>query len=162
METLLWHNKITGHAEIPVADIVQHPDNWRTHPPAQKEALSDAIGEVSKDLGQQEKKQFWWTQLQNIIYPILALGVLIIFWRALKKTPVGEIPADTSMEDTGAAPSAHSRVGGQANGRGRAQKPVVAPGLVTADVFNQLVRDNPANVTHAIQSWLTRGAPPNN
>ncbi len=124
--------------------------------------FTDSIGEVSKDLGQQEKKQFWWTQLQNIIYPTLALGVLIIFWRALKKTPVGEIPADMSMEDTSPAPNAHSRAGGQANGRGRAQKPAVAQGLVTADVFNQLVRDNPANVTHAIQNWLTRGAPPNN
>ena len=30
-------------------------------------------------------------------------------------------------------------------------------GVVTVEVLNQLVRENPGNMTQAIRSWLTRG-----
>ena len=37
------------------------------------------------------------------------------------------------------------------NGRGRSQP------AVTVDVLNQLIRENPQNMTQAIRSWMTRG-----
>lgn len=118
--------------------------------------FNDQIGEVAQELGNQEKKQFWWNQVQNLIYPFLALGVFVIFWRLLKRTPVENISGDNSS-----APEATT----SARGPGlslpdrRRHNP---PGLVTAEVFNQLVRENPANMTQAIQSWLSRGNPPQN
>jgi len=30
---------------------------------------------------------------------------------------------------------------------------------VTVDVLNQLIRENPQNMTQAIRSWMTRGEP---
>ena len=32
--------------------------------------------------------------------------------------------------------------------------------VVTVEVLNQLVRENPANMTGAIRAWLGRGTPP--
>ncbi len=34
-------------------------------------------------------------------------------------------------------------------------------GVVTVEVLNQLIRENPANMTQAVKSWLTRGKPNN-
>ncbi len=32
-------------------------------------------------------------------------------------------------------------------------------GVVTVEVLNQLIRENPANMTQAVRSWLGRGKP---
>jgi hypothetical protein len=32
-------------------------------------------------------------------------------------------------------------------------------GVVTVEVLNQLIRENPANMTQAVRSWLSRGKP---
>jgi hypothetical protein len=34
------------------------------------------------------------------------------------------------------------------------------PRVVTVEVLNQLVRENPTNMTGAIRAWLNRGSPP--
>ena len=31
--------------------------------------------------------------------------------------------------------------------------------MVTVEVLNQLIRENPANMTQAVRSWLGRGKP---
>lgn len=41
-----WRNRICGHGELPLAEILFNPANWRIHPKAQKEALKGAIAEV--------------------------------------------------------------------------------------------------------------------
>jgi hypothetical protein len=33
--------------------------------------------------------------------------------------------------------------------------------LVTVDVLNQLVRENPANMSQAVRAWMNRGKPNN-
>ena len=33
--------------------------------------------------------------------------------------------------------------------------------MVTVDVLNQLIRENPANMTQAVRSWMTRNKPNN-
>ena len=34
------------------------------------------------------------------------------------------------------------------------------PGVVTVDVLNRLVRENPDNMSQAIRTWLTRSVKP--
>jgi len=41
-----WRNRIVGHADVPPADLVPNPRNWRTHPPEQQRALAGALGEI--------------------------------------------------------------------------------------------------------------------
>lgn len=41
-----WRNRIVGHADVPPADLVPNPRNWRTHPKDQQRALAGALGEV--------------------------------------------------------------------------------------------------------------------
>jgi len=118
--------------------------------------FNDSTGEAVQDLGKLEKRQFWWNQAQNLVYPGLALAVLFVFWRLLKKTPVEQIPIGVPLGEFS---------GGSDNGNGQEFAPrprQTRPGLVTAEVFSQLVKENPENMTQAIQTWLARGKPPQN
>ena len=44
--TTAWRNRITGHADVPPAELVPNPANWRTHPAAQQAGLASALSEV--------------------------------------------------------------------------------------------------------------------
>jgi hypothetical protein len=39
-------SRIVGHADVPPAELVPNPRNWRTHPDDQQQALSGALAEV--------------------------------------------------------------------------------------------------------------------
>src|ERR1019366_10706323 len=39
-------SRIVGQAEVPPAELVPNPRNWRTHPADQQQALSGALAEV--------------------------------------------------------------------------------------------------------------------
>jgi ParB-like chromosome segregation protein Spo0J len=41
-----WRSRIVGHGEVPPAELVPNPHNWRTHPADQQAALSGALAEV--------------------------------------------------------------------------------------------------------------------
>ena len=115
--------------------------------------FSDPVTEVSGEIGKAEKKEFWWKQAQNFVYAGLALGVLFIFWRLLKKTSAEQLPTPAQVETTMFA------TGATAFGNGRGTAGAARPnlqGVINVETLNQLVRENPANVTQAIQSWLTR------
>ncbi len=121
--------------------------------------FNDPYGEVAQDLSKQAKKQFWWTQAQTLIYPGLALAVLVVFWRLLKRTPVEQISSDFALEDLAVetGQGAGNSTANRNSGSGQPQpmrKRQVTPGLVTAEIFSQLVRENPDNMTQAIQTWL--------
>ena len=90
--------------------------------------------EISKQLDKQQKTDFWWNLAKTAVYPVLGLGVLFVFWRAFKSTPVDNIAA------------------GGATGT-RALRPGDSD-AVTVDVLNQLIRENPHNMTQAIRSWM--------
>lgn len=111
--------------------------------------------QVSADLTQtfdkQEKVQYWLELAQKLVYPALAVGILFMFWRTLKQTKADEIPIGVPV--------------GAGNGNGNAQhlKPgSPGSGIVTVEVLNQLIRENPANMSQAVRSWLTRGSKPTN
>lgn len=105
--------------------------------------------EISRQLDQQQTREFWWNLAANAAYPALALGLLFFFWRAFKRTPDDSIPLGVPL---GQIPTATT-------GPGAAGAPGTPP-TVTVDVLNQLVRENPGNMTQAIRSWMTRGKGP--
>jgi len=102
--------------------------------------------ELTQQMDQQVKRQFWFDMAQKAIYPVLAVGVLFLFWRLWQKTAKDEIPI--------AIPATNGHGNGNGNGH---RKP--AQGVVTVEVLNQLIRENPANMTQAVRSWLTRSKP---
>ncbi|KAB2647401.1 MAG: flagellar M-ring protein FliF [Verrucomicrobia bacterium] len=97
--------------------------------------------EITKQLDQQQKKDFWWDLAKAGIYPLLGVIVLFVFWRMFKSTPLDNVT-----------------VGGLAGGMGsgRLFRPRDSD-VVTVEVLNQLIRENPHNMTQAIRSWM--GAP---
>jgi flagellar biosynthesis/type III secretory pathway M-ring protein FliF/YscJ len=96
--------------------------------------------EVAQQIDKQQKVTMWWDIGKNVGYVLLALGLLFILLRAVKTTPAEQI-------NITAAPGRSSAHG---NGNGR-------EGVVTAEVLNQLIRENPANMNHAVRTWLNRG-----
>jgi hypothetical protein len=80
----------------------------------------------------------------------------IILLRTFKKTPVKEIQLGIPVGRLGYK---------NGNGNGHSSRfgensfeP--QPGVVTVDVLNRLIKDNPNNMTHAIRDWMNRGHTP--
>jgi flagellar M-ring protein FliF len=103
------------------------------------------VAALNLQLDQQEKRQFWMDLASKLIYPALGLGVLLLFWRLWKSAAKDEIPIGLPLAN------------GNGNGNGRHKNG--NGGVVTVEVLNQLIRENPANMTQAVRSWLARGKP---
>jgi len=103
------------------------------------------VRELTQQLDQQEKRQLWLDWAQKLIYPALALGVIFAFWRMFQKAKSEEIRL--------AFPLANGHAG---NGNGHAKVAIPGKGVVTVEVLNQLIRENPSNMTQAVRSWLGR------
>ncbi len=110
--------------------------------------------ELNKQLDQQQKQLFYTDLIRNIAYPALALVILFIFFRAFKKTAPENLPVGIPLSQMSS--------GGNGNGSRTGGNNVAAPepGIVTVDVLNRLVRENPDNMNQAIRTWLTRGQKP--
>lgn len=96
--------------------------------------------EVAQQLQQQERKDFWLGLAGKTLYPAAAVGILFVFWRLLKRAPGDVIPLGVP-------------VGQLTNGNGAAKDNVP---VVTVEVLNQLIRENPNNMTQAIRAWMGR------
>jgi flagellar M-ring protein FliF len=96
-------------------------------------------GDITATLQKDQKWQMWMQIGQTVAYPVLGLIVIFMLFRLFKRAPNVDIPIGVPVGD------------GQ-NGNGRGRHPVV-----TVDVLNQLIRENPQNMTQAIRSWMTRG-----
>ena len=104
--------------------------------------------DITRELERQQKHQIWWELARNAAYPALGLVALIVLIVLFKRTPVQEIPLGVPV------------------GRLVAQKPGTSgsgdwieeaqPGVVTVDVLNRLVKENPTNMTQAIRDWLNK------
>jgi hypothetical protein len=99
-------------------------------------------------LDQQEKRQLWLDLAQKLIYPALALGIVFAFWRMFQKAKAEEIRLGYPM--------ANGNGSANGNGNGQAKGALAGKGVVTVEVLNQLIRENPANMTQAVRSWLGR------
>jgi flagellar M-ring protein FliF len=104
--------------------------------------------EITETLHKEEKWSGWIQLFQTAIYPALAVGILALLWRVFKRTPDLDIPVAVPLERNGAeAHSLSSRL-----------KEIRTPeGVVTVDLLNQLIKENPQNMTQAIRGWMTRG-----
>ena len=107
---------------------------------------------MTQQLDQQQQRQFWWDTARNFVYPALGLVALVVLLRIFKRTPVQEIPLGVPV----------GKLMGQQNGNGNGNghshwHPEPQPGVVTVDVLNRLIKENPNNMTNAIREWMNRG-----
>ena len=112
--------------------------------------------EVTRTLEIQERREFWWSLARNLAYPALAIGVLLVFLRLFKRT---------AREDLALGIPAGRQAAGGGNGNGHGLRPLYgerggegAPEVVTVEVLNQLIKENPQNMTQSIRAWLDRGS----
>lgn len=102
--------------------------------------------ELTATLQQEQKWQQWMQIGQTFAYPVLGLVVLAMLWRILKRAPDVDIPIGVPVGEGDGNLTV--------NGKPGARTP---RGVVTVDVLNQLIRENPQNMTQAIRGWMTRG-----
>lgn len=102
------------------------------------QGASDLTATLQKD----QKVQMWLQVGQTVAYPLVGLVVVMMLFRLFKRAPDVDIPIGVPVGESQTT---------TANGRGRGQP------VVTVDVLNQLIRENPQNMTQAIRSWMTRG-----
>jgi len=119
--------------------------------------------EMNQQLDQQVKHDFWWNLAKNSVYPVLGLVALLVLMRTFKQTPVQEIPIGVPV---GRLAVRGTNGNGTGTGNGHSHRfPDYSfepqPGVVTVDVLNRLIKDNPNNMTQAIREWMNRGHTPN-
>jgi len=119
--------------------------------------------DVAHELDQQQQNEFWWNLARNLTYPALGLAALLILLRLFKHTPVQEIPIGVPVSRLMGAYRTNGNGHGNGNGNGHSPRfgnlePV--PGIVTVDVLNRLIKENPANMTQAIRDWMGSGRNP--
>lgn len=134
--------------------------------------------EITRQLDDQQKWYRWGDMAQKALPPLFGLGLMFLFWRSFKKSqpeeamlglpvleaeqmeqflghrgPVGAggLPGQARAGMPGAPGTAGGRGG---SGTGREEE---GPALVTVEVLNQLIRENPASMTHAVRSWMNQG-----
>lgn len=116
--------------------------------------------EVTRNLQTQDKRDFWFTVGRNVGYPALALGILFLFLRLFKRTSTDDIPLGVPVGrialngNNGKALTNGHRNGAAEHGAdGQAE-------VISVEVLNQLIKENPQNMTQAIRGWLERGGSP--
>jgi flagellar biosynthesis/type III secretory pathway M-ring protein FliF/YscJ len=125
--------------------------------------------DISHELDQQQQHDFWWNLIRNLTYPALGLLALVILLRLFKRTPVQEIPIGIPvgrlMGGYRTNGNGHGNGNGNGNGNGHSLRPgeltfETQPGVVTVDVLNRLIKENPSNMTQAIRNWMNNGRTP--
>jgi len=133
--------------------------------------------DLTHDLDQQQQHDFWWNQVRNLTYPALGLLALGVLLRLFKTTPVQDIPLGVPVGrlvgayktngtngngHTNGHTSGNGNGNGNGNGHARRDDWMLEPqaGVVTVDVLNRLIKENPANMTQAIRSWMNNGRNP--
>ncbi|HYE32402.1 MAG TPA: flagellar basal-body MS-ring/collar protein FliF [Methylomirabilota bacterium] len=103
-----------------------------------------AVVEMTKQMQIDQKREFWWNLARNAAAPALAVVVLGLFWRSIKKAPDLDIPIGTPV---GEGRGASGLYGGRSDRGGQVP-------TLTVEMLNQLIRENPQNMTHAIRTWM--------
>ena len=92
-----------------------------------------------------------------VLLPIvLGIAALVLLLRLFKQTPVQEIPIGVPVGRLVAKQNGNGNGNGNGHGRfGEEFEP--QPGVVTVEVLNRLIKENPANMTQAIRDWMNKG-----
>jgi flagellar M-ring protein FliF len=116
---------------------------------------SEFATEVTHELDQQQKQEFWWDLARNATYPALGVVALLILLRLFKRTPIQDIPLGVPVGRLMTAQNGN----GNGNGHGSrlGDQYESPPGVVTVEVLNRLIKENPANMTQAIRDWMSKG-----
>jgi len=102
--------------------------------------------ELTQQLEKQQTRWMWIDVGKQVLFGLLAVGVLFFFWRIFQKTPNDSIPVGIPVGEL-----VVKNRGTHSNGASPDRK----PGVVTVDVLNRLIQENPTNMTRAIKSWMT-------
>ena len=108
--------------------------------------------DMTRELDSQQKHEMYWNLARTLTYPALGLIALVVLLRLFKKTPVQDIPIGI--------PVGRLMANGNGNGNGNGHKgsPFEGePGVVTVEVLNRLIKENPTNMTQAIRDWMNKG-----
>jgi flagellar biosynthesis/type III secretory pathway M-ring protein FliF/YscJ len=113
--------------------------------------------ELTQQLEKSERQRMWTDMARDSVFPVLGIGVLALFWRIFQKTSIDEIPIGIPIGTASAAGAG----GGDGFAASLRTNPAneteeVQPFVMTADMMNQLMRENPNNMTHALRTWMTR------
>jgi len=110
--------------------------------------------DLTRELDVQQKHDMWINLARNATYPALGVVALLILLRIFKRTPVQDIPIGVPVGRL----MAHANGNGNGNGNGHKASVFEAEGgVVTVDVLNRLIKENPANMTLAIREWMNKG-----
>lgn len=122
----------------------------------------EPIWELTRQLEVQEQREFWMQLAQRLVLPVAGLVALLLFFRAMRRaqsemlTP--RLPMDEEEElSTGSTMPGRGLTPATAHGHGAGSR--TPPGVVTVEVLNQLIRENPASMTQAVRSWMNGGKP---
>jgi len=115
--------------------------------------------DLTKELDVQQKHDLWMNLVRNATYPALGVVALVILLRIFKRTPIQDIPIGVPVGKLMAANgNGNGHSNGNGNGNGHKHSPFEAePGVVTVDVLNRLIKENPTNMTQAIREWMNKG-----
>ncbi len=114
--------------------------------------------EVTQNLEKQQTHDFWFNLARNASYPALGVLALLLLLRLFKSTPIQEIPIGVPVGRLNGSLNGHGKLNG--NGHGGAWTDDGEPRVVTVDVLNKLIKENPANMTQAIRDWMSKGGRP--
>jgi len=110
--------------------------------------------DMTQQLDQQSKRDYWMNLARSLLYPALGLVALFVLLQAFKSTPVQDIPIGVPVGRLGVK----SNGNGYSHGHNRLSELLEPqPSVVTVDVLNKLIKDNPNNVPQAIRVWMNRG-----
>lgn len=113
--------------------------------------------DITRELDQQKQHEFWWETARTLTYPALGLIAMVVLLRTFKRTPIQEIPLGVPVGRL-----VHGRSNGNGNGHGLGQPDwtrQTQPGVVTVDVLNRLIKENPTNMSQAIRDWMNKSRP---
>jgi flagellar M-ring protein FliF len=111
--------------------------------------------EMTQRLESDSKRQLYWEIGKNGLFAFVALVMLLVFLKLLKKTSANDIPVAGAFGPMGSGDQAEGEAG--AGGWRKEQKPAT----VTVEVLNALIKENPANMTQAVRTWLAGGGKSN-
>jgi len=114
--------------------------------------------DLTHELDVQQKHDMWMNLARNATYPALGVVALVILLRIFKRTPIQDIPIGVPVGRLMA--HANGNGNGNGNGHGNGHKTPafeVEDGVVTVDVLNRLIKENPTNMTQAIRDWMNKG-----